>query len=194
MRWVPSWIDRLMPPVVTGSLVAIIGLNLAGSAVSDAINNDLAINTASDWVRVMIAAVTFFTAALVSIRLRGFLQMVPILVGVIVGGAVAATCGMLDPAEDRASRECAVDRIAAISNAGISAGARSRPSRLSLSCWSPKTRVILPPFRITWAGISIQILGVRISGGCAGHTGFLFRRRHTTNHLCGKHENMGSWR
>jgi uracil-xanthine permease len=86
-----------MPPIVTGSVVAIIGLNLAGTAVSDAINNDLAINAASDWARVMIAAVTFLTAALVSIRLRGFLQMVPILVGVIVGCAVAAICGMLDP-------------------------------------------------------------------------------------------------
>src|SRR5205823_7323974 len=39
----------------------------------------------------------FLTAALVSIRLRGFLQMVPILVGVIVGCAVAAICGVLDP-------------------------------------------------------------------------------------------------
>jgi len=36
----------LMPPIVTGSVVAIIGLNLAGTAVSDAVNNDLAINTA----------------------------------------------------------------------------------------------------------------------------------------------------
>src|SRR5437773_1799014 len=33
MRWGPSWIDRLMPPIVTGSVVAIIGLNLAGTAV-----------------------------------------------------------------------------------------------------------------------------------------------------------------
>jgi xanthine/uracil permease len=97
MRWGPGWIDRLMPPIVTGSVVAIIGFNLAGAAVSDAINNDLAINAVSDWARVMVAAVTFLTAALVSIRLRGFLQMVPILVGVIVGCTVAATCGMLDP-------------------------------------------------------------------------------------------------
>jgi putative pyrimidine permease RutG len=97
MRWGPNWIDRLMPPLVTGSVVAIIGLNLAGTVVSDAINNNLTINAGSDWARVMIAAVTFFTAALVSIWLRGFLQMVPILIGVIIGCAVAAACGMLDP-------------------------------------------------------------------------------------------------
>ena len=97
MRWGPSWIDRLMPPLVTGSVVAIIGLNLAGTVVSDAINNDLAIKAGPDWTRLMIAAVTFLTAALVSMRLRGFLQMLPILIGVIVGCAVAAACGMLDP-------------------------------------------------------------------------------------------------
>lgn len=97
MRWGPSWIDRLMPPLVTGSVVAIIGLNLAGTVVSDAINNDLTINGGSDWTRVIIAAVTFFTAAFVSIWLRGFLQMVPILIGVVIGCTVAAACGMLDP-------------------------------------------------------------------------------------------------
>ena len=97
IRWGPSWIDRLMPPLVTGSVVAIIGLNLAGTVVSDAINNDLTINAGSDWTRLMIAAVTFFTAAFVSIWLRGFLQMVPILIGVMIGCALAAACGMLDP-------------------------------------------------------------------------------------------------
>src|SRR5215831_1184669 len=104
MRWGPGWIDCLMPPLVTGSVVAIIGLNLAGTVVSDAINSDLTISAGSDWIRLMIAAVTFFTAALVSIRLRGFLQMVPILIGVIVGCAVAAGCGMLDPRKIRSSR------------------------------------------------------------------------------------------
>ena len=97
MRWGSSWIDRLMPPLVTGSVVAIIGLNLAGTVVSDAINNELTIKAGSDWTRLMIAVITFLTAALVSMRLRGFLQMLPILIGVIVGCAVAAACGMLDP-------------------------------------------------------------------------------------------------
>jgi hypothetical protein len=83
--------------LVTGSVVAIIGLNLAGTVVSDAINSDLRISSGSDWIRLMIAAVTFFTAALVSIRLRGFLQLIPILIGVMFGCAVAAACGMLDP-------------------------------------------------------------------------------------------------
>jgi uracil-xanthine permease len=96
MHWGPRWIDRLMPPIVTGSVVALIGFNLAAVAVTDAVNNDLTIHSASDWARLIVAAVTFLTAALVSIRLRGFLKMLPILVGVIVGCAAAATSGMLD--------------------------------------------------------------------------------------------------
>ncbi len=97
MRWGSGWIDRLMPPVVTGSVVAIIGLNLAAAAVSDAVNNDLTINNAADLLRVTIAAVTFLTAVLVSIHFRGFLQLVPILIAVIVGCALSAICGLLDP-------------------------------------------------------------------------------------------------
>ena len=97
MRWGSGWIDRLMPPLVTGTVVAIIGVNLAGAAVSDAINSEFKIDTVSNWVSVMIAVVTFLTAAFFSIRLRGFLQMVPILAGVIVGCAVAAACGVFDP-------------------------------------------------------------------------------------------------
>jgi putative pyrimidine permease RutG len=65
--------------------------------VSDAINKELSINTNADWMALTIAVVTFLTAGLVSIRLRGFLQMVPILIGVIVGCALAAVLGLLDP-------------------------------------------------------------------------------------------------
>src|SRR6516225_11248316 len=67
MRWGSGWIDRLMPPLVTGTVVAIIGVNLAGAAVSDAINSEFKIDTVSNWVSVMIAVVTFLTAAFFSI-------------------------------------------------------------------------------------------------------------------------------
>jgi putative pyrimidine permease RutG len=96
MRWGSGWIDRLMPPVVTGSVVAIIGLNLASSAVRNAINAQLAINSRADLTRLGIATATFLTAALVSIHLKGFLRLLPILTGVIVGYALAALLGMLD--------------------------------------------------------------------------------------------------
>jgi uracil-xanthine permease len=96
IRWGSHWIDRLMPPVVTGSVVAIIGLNLASSAVTNAVNADLTVNNSADVTRLGIAAATFFTAAVVSIYLKGFLRLLPVLIGVIVGYALFALAGMLD--------------------------------------------------------------------------------------------------
>jgi uracil-xanthine permease len=96
LRWGSGWIDRLMPPVVTGSVVALIGLNLASSAMVNAINERFAIEDAADFANLGIASVTFFTAALVAVYSRGFARLLPILIGVLVGYAVAA--GTLDPA------------------------------------------------------------------------------------------------
>ncbi len=97
IRWGPGWIDRLMPPIVTGSVVALIGLNLASSAVTDAINADLTVSRAADLPGLLIAATTFLTAALVSIHLKGFLRLLPILAGVIAGYVLAALLGGLEP-------------------------------------------------------------------------------------------------
>jgi putative pyrimidine permease RutG len=92
----PGWIDALMPPIVTGTVVAIIGLNLAAAAVGNAINADFAVRTRADLLPLAVAVVTFFTAALVSIHARGFLRLLPILTGVVVGYALAAVLGLLD--------------------------------------------------------------------------------------------------
>jgi uracil-xanthine permease len=96
IRWGSGWIDRLMPPVVTGAVVALIGLNLAAAAVADATNAKMTIATSADVTRLIIAAVTFLTAALVAIHLKGFLRLLPILIGVIVGYALALLCGVVD--------------------------------------------------------------------------------------------------
>jgi uracil-xanthine permease len=96
IRWGSGWIDRLMPPVVTGAVVALIGLNLAAAAVADATNAKMTIATSADATRLAIAAVTFLTAALVAIHLKGFLRLLPILIGVIVGYALAMFCGVVD--------------------------------------------------------------------------------------------------
>ncbi len=96
MRWGPRWIDRLMPPVVTGSVVALIGLNLASSAIVNALNERLVLAGAADLANLTIAGVTFLTAALVAVYLRGFARLLPILIGVLVGYAMVALTGHLD--------------------------------------------------------------------------------------------------
>ncbi|MBI5624663.1 MAG: pyrimidine utilization transport protein G [Elusimicrobia bacterium] len=97
MRWGSRWIDGLMPPVVTGTVVAIIGLNLAGSAVANCLNADIAVRTSADAVRLLISGLTFMTAAFVSIHLKGFLRLLPILIGAVTGYALSALLGALDP-------------------------------------------------------------------------------------------------
>ncbi|TVU64887.1 nitrate reductase [Paenarthrobacter nitroguajacolicus] len=76
-----EWINRLMPPIVTGAIVALIGLNLAPAAKA---NFDLAPVT---------ALITLVTIILVSVLFRGILGRLSILVGVVVGYLVAMMRG-----------------------------------------------------------------------------------------------------
>lgn len=76
-----GWINRLMPPIVTGAIVALIGLNLAPAAKA---NFDKAPIT---------AVVTLATIILVSVLFRGILGRLSILVGVVAGYIVAMLRG-----------------------------------------------------------------------------------------------------
>jgi len=67
--------------------LALIGLNLAPSAIANSINKDFILVADHDRASLAIALATFLTAALVAVYLRGFLKLLPILIGVIVGFA-----------------------------------------------------------------------------------------------------------
>src|SRR6266576_1918978 len=71
-----KWIEYLMPPVVTGTVVAVIGLNLATTAISEANHS-----TFDTWM----ALVTILAVALVAVFLLGPLRRLPILLGGIIG-------------------------------------------------------------------------------------------------------------
>lgn len=75
------WIERLMPPVVTGAVVAVIGLNLAGVPVKN-----MASNNFESWMQ----AVTFVCVALVAVFTRGMVQRLLILVGLILASVIYA--------------------------------------------------------------------------------------------------------
>ncbi|MCB2035260.1 MAG: pyrimidine utilization transport protein G, partial [Ottowia sp.] len=70
-----GWIERLMPPVVTGAVVAVIGLNLAGVPVKN-----MAASNFDSWMQL----VTFVCVALVAVFTRGMLQRLLILVGLLL--------------------------------------------------------------------------------------------------------------
>ena len=76
-----GWIERFMPPVVTGSVVAVIGLNLASVPVKN-----MAANNFDSWMQV----VTFVCVGLVAVLTRGMVQRLLILIGLILASVVYA--------------------------------------------------------------------------------------------------------
>jgi uracil-xanthine permease len=82
-----GWIERFMPPVTTGAVVAVIGLNLASVPVKN-----MAAGNFDAWMQ----AVTFLCVGLVAVFTRGMLQRLLILVGLILATVVyaALTNGM----------------------------------------------------------------------------------------------------
>lgn len=87
-----DWIDIVLPPAAMGPVVALIGLELSGSAASNAGLLDEQI----DMKNVIVFAVTLGVAVFGNILFRGFLSVIPILIAVIAGYIAAFACGMLD--------------------------------------------------------------------------------------------------
>ena len=76
-----GWIERFMPPVVTGAVVAVIGLNLAGIPIKN-----MAASNFDAWMQ----AVTFVCVGLVAVLARGMLQRLLILVGLLLASVIYA--------------------------------------------------------------------------------------------------------
>ncbi len=87
-----KWIDIVLPAAAMGPVVALIGLELSGSAASNAGLLDEQI----DMKNVIVFGVTLGVAIFGNILFRGFLSVVSILVAVIAGYVAAFFCGILD--------------------------------------------------------------------------------------------------
>lgn len=89
-----NWIDKLLPPVVIGPMIMIIGLGLAPNAISQI---GLATGTAAiEWKGVAVAVVAFLVTAIVAVRGKGLLKIIPFLVGIVSGYIVAVFLGLVD--------------------------------------------------------------------------------------------------
>jgi len=86
MRIGKAALDKVLPPIVTGSVAIVIGLALAGAALNMA---------SANW---LVAFATLFATVLFSAYLRGkgLLGMLPILLGALVGYALSAVLGIVD--------------------------------------------------------------------------------------------------
>ncbi len=90
-----KWIDRVMPPVVIGSVIIVIGLNLAPVAMGMAMNGA---DGAYSLVTLSIAAFTLLVAIVATIFFKGFFNVIPILIGLVAGYLFTLVMGAFFPA------------------------------------------------------------------------------------------------
>lgn len=86
-----EWVNKLMPAVVIGPTVAIIGLSLAGNAVGDLVTGSY-IHDAASWttyIGLVCGLVTLFTTVTCSVYGKKMLKMIPFIIGILAGYLVA---------------------------------------------------------------------------------------------------------
>ncbi|MDQ0879654.1 solute carrier family 23 protein [Peribacillus sp. V2I11] len=87
------WLMNILPPVVVGPVIIVIGLSLAGTAV------DMAMYDPQDKYSVtyiVIALITLAVTIICNVFFKGFINLIPILMGIIVGYGCSAVAGIID--------------------------------------------------------------------------------------------------
>ncbi len=88
-----QWINKLMPPVVIGPTVAIIGLSLAGNAVGDLTTGKVlveGVSACSPYAALICGLATLFSVILFSVYGKKMAKLIPFILGILVGYVVAA--------------------------------------------------------------------------------------------------------
>ncbi|MCZ2490959.1 solute carrier family 23 protein [Dellaglioa carnosa] len=87
-----GWLDRILPAVVVGPVVMVIGLSMATTAASNAMLNSGTYDIKYVWVAIFTLAITIFF----NMYLKGFISLIPILLGIVCGYIMAVLCGIVD--------------------------------------------------------------------------------------------------
>lgn len=101
-----NWLNKLLPPIVIGPTIMVIGLGLAASAVGNAgfyfdtislgSNGEIIYASKSyDWRNVIVAVVTMLSIAIISIKAKGFFKVIPFLLGIVAGYITAVLVGFI---------------------------------------------------------------------------------------------------
>ena len=93
-----NWINKLMPAVVIGPTVAIIGLSLAGNAVGDLSTGRVA--GCSPYVALLCGLITLFSVVIISVYGKKMTKLIPFILGILVGYAAAAVFTVIGVATD----------------------------------------------------------------------------------------------
>ncbi len=89
-----GWLERVLPPVVIGSVIIVIGLGLAPTAADMA--GLLGDNVSISNVTVQISLFTLLVTVIGSVVFKGFLAVIPVLIGIVAGYIFAALRGAID--------------------------------------------------------------------------------------------------
>ena len=87
-----NWLDKVLPPIVIGPMIMIIGLGLAPTAIAQIGLSSEVI----EWKNVIVALITFLVTAIVMVRGKGFIKIIPFLVGIVTGYISAVILGIVD--------------------------------------------------------------------------------------------------
>ena len=87
-----SWLNKLLPPIIVGPMIMVIGLSLAPTAVSE-----IGLDSASiPWKNIVVALVAFLTTAIIAVRGKGFFRVIPFLMGIVAGYITSMIVGIVD--------------------------------------------------------------------------------------------------
>ena len=89
-----NWINKLMPPVIIGPTVALIGLSLAGSAMNNVMN--ISVDTANyNLLGIIVGVVTFLVTVVVSVKGSKGLKLIPFVIGILAGYLLATVITLI---------------------------------------------------------------------------------------------------
>ncbi len=92
-----AWVDKLLPPVIIGPTVALIGLSLSGSAINNVANTAASADNYS-LIHILCGLITFAATILASVKGKKGLKLIPFIIGVAAGyaaGSIFTVIGML---------------------------------------------------------------------------------------------------
>ena len=86
-----NWFEKMLPPIIVGPMIMIIGLGLAPSAVSQ-----MGLTESVNLKSIIVILVTFLTTAIVALKGKGFLKLIPFILGILSGYVVSMLFGLVD--------------------------------------------------------------------------------------------------
>ncbi|OFL65646.1 uracil permease [Facklamia sp. HMSC062C11] len=86
-----KWLNKILPPIVIGPMIMVIGLGLASSAVTNA-----GLVSGGDWRNVLVAVASLLISVFIQVYTKGFIRVIPFLIAIVGGYIIACLLGMVD--------------------------------------------------------------------------------------------------